>query len=40
MEGKLDMNVFDIINLPTAASNESSYAANVNYVNKTVSDNG
>ena len=39
MEGKLDTNVFDIINLPTAASNESSYAANVNYVNKTVSDN-
>ena len=39
MEGKLDMNLFDIINLPTAASNESSYAANVNYVNKTVSDN-
>ena len=37
--GKLDMNQFDIINLPTAASNESSYAANVNYVNKTVSDN-
>ena len=33
------MNLFDIINLPTAASNESSYAANVNYVNKTVSDN-
>ena len=39
MEAKLDMNVFDIINLPKAASNESSYAANVNYVNKTVSDN-
>ena len=39
MEGKLDMNVYDIINLPTADSNESSYAANVNYVNKTVSDN-
>ena len=39
MEGKLDMNIFDIINLPTAAANESSYAANVNYVNKTVSDN-
>ena len=39
MEAKLDMNVFDIINLPTASSNESSYAANVNYVNKTVSDN-
>ena len=39
MEGKLDMNLFDIINLPTADSNESSYAANVNYVNKTVSDN-
>ena len=39
MEGKLDINLFDIINLPTAASNESSYAANVNYVNKTVSDN-
>ena len=39
MGGKIDMNVFDIINLPTAASNESSYAANVNYVNKTVSDN-
>ena len=39
MEGKLDMNVFDIINLPTAAAHESSYAANVNYVNKTVSDN-
>ena len=39
IEGKLDMNLFDIINLPTAASNESSYAANVNYVNKTVSDN-
>ena len=39
MEGKLDMNLFDIINLPTAAANESSYAANVNYVNKTVSDN-
>ena len=37
--GKLNMNLFDIINLPTAASNESSYAANVNYVNKTVSDN-
>ena len=33
------MNVFDIINLPPAAPNESSYAANVNYVNKTVSDN-
>ena len=30
------MNLFDIINLPTAASNESSYAANVNYVNKTI----
>ena len=39
MEGKIDMNLYDIINLPTAASNESSYAANVNYVNKTVSDN-
>ena len=39
MGGKIDMNVFDIINLPTAAANESSYAANVNYVNKTVSDN-
>ena len=39
MEGKLDMNLYDIINLPTAAANESSYAANVNYVNKTVSDN-
>ena len=39
MEGKLDMNIYDIINLPTAAANESSYAANVNYVNKTVSDN-
>ena len=39
MEGKLDMNLFDIINLPTADRNESSYAANVNYVNKTVSDN-
>ena len=39
MEGKLDMNLFDIINLPTADPNESSYAANVNYVNKTVSDN-
>ena len=39
MEGKLDMNLYDIINLPTADSNESSYAANVNYVNKTVSDN-
>ena len=39
MEGNLDMNLFDIINLPTAASNESSCAANVNYVNKTVSDN-
>ena len=39
MEDKLDMNLFDIINLPTAASNESSYAANVNYVIKTVSDN-
>ena len=39
MGGKIDMNLFDIINLPTAASNESSYAANVNYVNKTVSDN-
>ena len=39
MEAKLDMNVFDVINLPTAASNESSYAANVNYINKTVSDN-
>ena len=38
MGGKIDMNVFDIINLPTAASNESSYAANVNYVNKTVND--
>ena len=38
MEGKLDMNIYDIINLPTAAANESSYAANVNYVNKTVSD--
>ena len=37
--GKLNINLFDIINLPTAASNESSYAANVNYVNKTVSDN-
>ena len=34
MEAKLDMNLFDIINLPTADSNESSYAANVNYVNK------
>ena len=33
------MNLFDIIKLPTSASNESSYAANVNYVNKTVSDN-
>ena len=39
MGGKIDMNLFDIINLPTAASNEPSYAANVNYVNKTVSDN-
>ena len=39
MGGKIDMNLFDIINLPTAAANESSYAANVNYVNKTVSDN-
>ena len=40
MEAKLDMNIFDIINLLTTAdSNESSYAANVNYVNKTVSDN-
>ena len=39
MEGKLDMNLFDIINLPTADRNEVSYAANVNYVNKTVSDN-
>ena len=39
MEAKLDMNLFDIINLPTADSNESSYATNVNYVNKTVSDN-
>ena len=39
MEGKLDMNLYDIINLPTADSNEVSYAANVNYVNKTVSDN-
>ena len=39
MEGKIDMNVYDIINLPTVAANESSYAANVNYVNKTVSDN-
>ena len=39
MEGKLNMNLFDIINLPTAAANESSYAANVNYVSKTVSDN-
>ena len=39
MEGKIDMYLWDIINLPTAASNESSYAANVNYVNKTVSDN-
>ena len=39
MEGKLDMNIYDIINLPTAAANESSYAANVNYVNKTVNDN-
>ena len=39
IEGKLDMNLFDIINLPTAAANESSYAANVNYVNKAVSDN-
>ena len=39
MEGKLDMHLFDIINLPTADSNEASYAANVNYVNKTVSDN-
>ena len=38
MEAKLDMHLFDIINLPTADS-ESSYAANVNYVNKTVSDN-
>ena len=36
MEAKLDMHLFDIINLPTADSNESSYAANVNYVNKTV----
>ena len=39
MEGKLDMNLWDIINLPTAASNESSYAASVNYVNIKVSDN-
>ena len=39
MEGKLDMNLYDIIHLPTADSNEVSYAANVNYVNKTVSDN-
>ena len=39
MEAKLDMSLFDIINLPTVDSNESSYAANVNYVNKTVSDN-
>ena len=39
MEAKLNMNLFDIINLPTADSNESSYAANLNYVNKTVSDN-
>ena len=39
MEGKLDMNLYDIINLPTADPNEVSYAANVNYVNKTVSDN-
>ena len=39
MEGKLDMNLYDIINLPTADRNEVSYAANVNYVNKTVSDN-
>ena len=38
MEGKLDMNIYDIINLPTADSNETSYAANVNYVNKTVND--
>ena len=39
MEGKLNMYLWDIINLPKASSNESSYAANVNYVNKTVSDN-
>ena len=39
MEAKLDMRLYDIINLSTAASNESSYAANVNYVNKTVGDN-
>ena len=39
MEAKLDMHLYDIINLPTAASNESSYAANVNYVNTTVGDN-
>ena len=38
MEGKLDMNLYDIINLPTADSNETSYAANVNYVNKKVND--
>ena len=38
IEGKLDMNLYDIINLPTADSNETSYAANVNYVNKTVND--
>ena len=29
IEDKSDMNIYDIINLPTAASNESSYAANV-----------
>ena len=34
--GNLQMGDHDIINLPTAAANESSYAANVNYVNKTV----
>ena len=39
MDGNLNMHFWDIINLNTADSNESRYAANVNYVNKTVSDN-
>ena len=39
MDGNLNMSFWDIINLNTADSNESRYAANVNYVNKTVSDN-
>ena len=39
MDGNLNMHFWDIINLNTDDSNESLYAANVNYVNKTVSDN-